>query len=157
MKSTLPEEPEIENIVLCLMNHYIKRIPADRNHVQVKLYGVNDQIEYAEGTFNKFKICTQFDLCLYDEEDDNDYYNSQPRKKSSKTFFYHINHSLLESIQFEFSDGSVEEIKIPLVSQKIYYDVCNDLHLQLAEPQTFPTGEQNGLITKKAMTINYGG
>ena len=51
MKSTIPDEPVLESIVLCLMNHYIKRIPVDRNHIDVKLYGVHDQIELTDGKF----------------------------------------------------------------------------------------------------------
>ncbi len=155
MKSTIPDEPVLESIVLCLMNHYIKRIPIDRNHIDVKLYGVNDQIELTDGKYVKYKICSQLELCLYDEEDDNDYFNLYPRKKSSKTFFYQITHSLMECIQFEFSDGSMEEIKVPLVAQKIYYDVTNDLHLTLAEAYNYSEKQSNDLVNKKAVSINY--
>ncbi len=162
----------VKNICLTLLNHYTKRIPASKNHIQVELFGVGDQIDYSDGIYKKYKICSQLDLCLYEEEDNNDYYNAVNKKNiravlagketenshnpnERKSFFYHINHSLLESIIFEFSDGSIEEIKIPLVAQKIYYDACNDLHLCLAEPQTYITGGQNDLISKKAVTINY--
>lgn len=160
----------VKNICLTLLNHYTKRIPASKNHIQVELFGVGDQIDYSDGIYKKYKICSQFDLCLYEEEDNLDYY-SNTQKKSKKnillgknnsdildnrqSFFYHINHTLLESISFEFSDGSIEEIKIPLVAQKIYYDACNDLHLTLAEPQNYFNIETNGLISRKAVIVNY--
>ncbi len=142
------KERKLEAIHLVLMNRYCKRIPVSRNHLRFTLYGVNDQLEYAEGIVTRCKTCTQLALCLYEEEDDNDYYSLQPRKKSGKTFFYQVSHSLLERIRFEFTDGSMEEICIPLVSQKICYDVCKDLHLSLTAPQTFPEEPFNGLDSK---------
>ncbi len=147
----------VKYISLYLMNHFAKKIPADKDHINLIFYGVNNQIEYSKEGYEKYKVCSQIDLCLCEEEDNDEYYHTLSKKKSNKSYFYQINHSLLEKIVFEFDDDSTEEIKIPLVSQKIYYDAAGDLHLSLAEAYTFPPGQNNDLVSRKAYVINYSG
>ena len=128
------------SVSLRLMHNYVKTIPSDRDTVEVKIYGIRRQCAFSEGEYVEFSIASQLSLELDEKEDNMDYQNTdRPDETLRYTFFQLVKQSLLESITFNFEDGSEEEVRIPLASQKIYLDVFNGLHLMLTDvPVSYP-------------------